>query len=547
MKHLHYDVIVVGAGIAGLTTAAYCSLENHSVLLLEKENHCGGLLGAFELDGHILDKGARSIIDSGIVFPMLKQLNIEVDFLENPIQMTIENESVVFSRENTLSSIDEYGVMLKKLYPNHQKDVDRILLDIKQVMKYMDVLYGIENPLFLPKPYDLHYVSKTLLPWMVRFMVNIRKAMKLMEPINNHLRKLTNNEELINIITQHFFAQTPTFFGLSYFTLYMQYYYPKGSTQTIVNQLLSCIKDNRGVIANHQEIVSLNTESKTMVTQDGQTYTYDQCVWAADTNNFYSTIDLEAIKSTSLKEQVTKKKALFATSKGADSVFTVYLLVNQPPSSFISASGPHGFYTALKQGLTSISIQEIQDSNKNFIKDKEFLMDWIARYIAHNTLEISIPSLRDASLSPQGQTGLIVSVLFDYKLTKHISDCGYYEEFKKHVTQCCIQLLDQGYMKDISKHILKKVVATPLTIAAKTNNTEGSLTGWSFENKPFPVIYEFLKVSKSVLTPFNSIKQAGQWAFNPAGVPVAILTGKLAADAVIKDLKKSKKRRSSHE
>ncbi len=59
-----------------------------------------------------------------------------------------------------------------------------------------------------------------------------------------------------------------------------------------------------------------------------------------------------------------------------------------------------------------------------------------------------------------------------------------------------------------------------------------------FANQPFPAEYRFLKVSQSVFTPIDTIKQAGQWTFNPAGVSASILTGKLAADAVIKDLKK---------
>jgi phytoene dehydrogenase-like protein len=91
---------------------------------------------------------------------------------------------------------------------------------------------------------------------------------------------------------------------------------------------------------------------------------------------------------------------------------------------------------------------------------------------------------------------------------------------------------------DLSNHIIKTVLTTPLTIANKTNNTEGSLTGWSFANQPFPAEYRFLKISQSVITPIDNIKQAGQWTFNPAGVPVSILTGKLAADAVLKDLNK---------
>ena len=38
------------------------------------------------------------------------------------------------------------------------------------------------------------------------------------------------------------------------------------------------------------------------------------------------------------------------------------------------------------------------------------------------------------SLAPEGKTGLIISVLFDYSLTKHIQAMGWYDEFRKLMT-----------------------------------------------------------------------------------------------------------------
>ena len=63
-----------------------------------------------------------------------------------------------------------------------------------------------------------------------------------------------------------------------------------------------------------------------------------------------------------------------------------------------------------------------------------------------------------------------------------------------------------------------------------------------FANKPFPVETRFLKVSKSILTPIDNILVAGQWTFNPAGVPVSILTAKLAVDAILKNTIKTEVR-----
>ena len=181
MEKHKFDVIVVGSGIAGLTSAAYIAKENHKVLLLEKDSSFGGLLGAFSLDGHMLDKGARGIIDSGIIFPMLKQLGFNLDFTDNPIRMTFEDQSMVF---NSKKSLDDYEEVLVKLFPLEKDNIHSIMLDVKKIMTHMDVLYGIENPLFLPKPYDMNYVSKVLLPWMFKFITHINKAMKYMLPVD---------------------------------------------------------------------------------------------------------------------------------------------------------------------------------------------------------------------------------------------------------------------------------------------------------------------------------------------------------------------------
>ncbi len=529
-----HDVIVVGAGVAGLTSAAYLCKEGHRVLVVEKEHQSGGLLGSFTIDGHIVDRGARGIIDSGIFTPMAKQLGLAIDQLPNPVRIAVGEHSVDF-RDKT--SIDEYGRLLAKLYPGHAPEIDRIIAEIKRVMGYMDVLYGIENPLFVPKPYDKEYLLRTLLPWTMRFMLNVGRAMKLLDPINDHLRKITANESLINIITQHFFAGTPAFFALSYFSLYLDYLYPRGSTQTIVDQLVRIVTEHGGHIANGQEVVSIDADKRMVATREGHEYAYDQLLWAADLNMMYRCLNPSAWPDSPLKTKVLRQQEFLRTKKGADSVLSLHLIVKQPPEKFGEISGPHVFFTPSPQGLAGISLSDLMNENGSFTSDGERILKWLDAFVKQNTLEISIPSLRDASLSPPGECALIVSFLMDYQLTRHIADLGIYEAFKKRIAALVMESLD-GYYPQFSKHVSRTVMTTPLTIAARTNNTEGSLTGWSFTNKPFPAEYRFLKVSKSVLTPVDNIKQAGQWAFNPAGVPVSILTGKLAADAVAKDLKK---------
>jgi len=46
----------------------------------------------------------------------------------------------------------------------------------------------------------------------------------------------------------------------------------------------------------------------------------------------------------------------------------------------------------------------------------------------------------------------------------------------------------------------------------------------------------FKTMGKSIRTPIQDVLQCGQWTFSPAGVPSYVMTGKMAADAVIKTL-----------
>jgi len=51
----HYDVIIIGSGLGGLTSANRLARSGHSVLLLEHHHQLGGLATWFKRKGHIFD------------------------------------------------------------------------------------------------------------------------------------------------------------------------------------------------------------------------------------------------------------------------------------------------------------------------------------------------------------------------------------------------------------------------------------------------------------------------------------------------------------
>ena len=55
-----YDVVVVGGGIAGLTSAAYLGRAGKNTLLVEKQEKLGGLVSTFWHEDFAFDAGARA-------------------------------------------------------------------------------------------------------------------------------------------------------------------------------------------------------------------------------------------------------------------------------------------------------------------------------------------------------------------------------------------------------------------------------------------------------------------------------------------------------
>ncbi|MDY6872865.1 MAG: FAD-dependent oxidoreductase, partial [Chloroflexota bacterium] len=345
-----YDAIVVGGGVSGLTAAAFLAKQNHAVLLLEKEDRCGGLVGSFKRDGFTFDAGIRALEDAGVLFPMLKRLGIEIEFVKNHVTVGIEDQ--FFDLESD-ESVEEYGGLLKRLYPESSNEITEIIADIKKIMHYMDIQYGIDNPLFLDVREDMEYFIREVFPWMFRFALTAPKVAARNKPVVPYLHRFTNNQALIDIISQHFFTATPAYFALSYFKLYQDYYYPKQGTGMLVDSLVGYIKAHGGEIRTGEKVDDIDPVDKTVHTAAGQTYDYSQLVWAADQKALYRLVDAGKLQDRREREGIAKQAALIADMTGNDSVLTLYLQVNLPPSYFSEIAAGHFFYTPSRAGISA--------------------------------------------------------------------------------------------------------------------------------------------------------------------------------------------------
>ena len=83
LVHVHTEVLIVGAGLAGLSTAIHLEAAGVEVTIIESSDRAGGRVASDVIDGFICDRGFQLI---NAQYPALQELNVirELDFIEAP-------------------------------------------------------------------------------------------------------------------------------------------------------------------------------------------------------------------------------------------------------------------------------------------------------------------------------------------------------------------------------------------------------------------------------------------------------------------------------
>jgi phytoene dehydrogenase-like protein len=530
MAENRYDTIVVGGGIAGLTASVYQARAGKRLLLLEKNGVCGGLVNTFDRDGFRFDAGVRALLDAGIILTMLKDLKIEMETLKSRVSLGIGKEIIHI---DTIESLKAYANLLKKHFPEDGAEIDALIVVIRKIMKHMDVLYGIENPVFKDMKRDFRFIFTKILPWFPKFIFTVRKINRMKTPVETYLKGIVTNPALRDIISQHFFKNTPAFFALSYFSLYLDYFYPRGGVGKLSEALTQKIISLGGTIKTGTLVTRIDPATRVVTDAQGNQYTYAQMIWAADLKRLYTMSDTENLAPLDrAKTEATKSRLL--QHRGGDSVFTLFLQVDLPPERFAEIAHGHFFYTPSTEGMGEVHHAELNTLLARFPEvSKAEILAWLDRYTRLNTYEISIPCLKDPAMAPEGKTGVIISLLAEYDLFKKVEEAGWLDDFTQEFETHIVRVINNTVYPMLKDHIIGQFSFSPLSIEKRVGSSEGGITGWAF-GESMPVIDKIQIADRSVNTPIPHVVQAGQWVYSPGGVPMSILTGKLASDKVLK-------------
>lgn len=160
----HYDHIVVGSGVSGLTMTLLLAMSGHRVLLLEKGAHIGGSLPRFRKDGVCFETGFHftgGLHEQGILAEILELLGIreafEPTFLTSPAgnQFFFEAQGRRFEHP---VGIDNIKKRFKDYFPAERGAIDAYFDRIKSVCDRTPSLNLRDNNI-APPNLDEDYVS----------------------------------------------------------------------------------------------------------------------------------------------------------------------------------------------------------------------------------------------------------------------------------------------------------------------------------------------------------------------------------------------------
>ena len=266
----HYDAIIIGSGMSGLTSAALLAIEGKSVLILEKHFKVGGFTHTFSRENYEWDVGIHYI---GAVhnknafirrlFDKLTNNNLKWNKMsQNYDRMIFPDKSYDF-----IAPKEQFIDSLKSSFPS----------DIKAIDDYMDILDDI-------KKVSLKYFSTKALSGISEFLLYgylSKKFLKYSDQTTYQvLSKITSNEKLIGVLTGQWgdYGLPPKQSSFAIHSMIANHYmdganYPIGGARMISENVMPVIKENGGqiLISTGVDKISINNnETDGVILENGK-------------------------------------------------------------------------------------------------------------------------------------------------------------------------------------------------------------------------------------------------------------------------------------
>ena len=330
----HYDAIIIGAGISGLTAAIYLVRGGARVLLCEQSERVGGLFNSFWHVGYLFDGGIKAVLNSGIVIPMLRDLGLldRVRLVRSHAAMILRSEVQPILG---LDDVRSYFGTLSDLFPEEDLGLRRVLSDILLISGLLQGLTHLAGSAFgTDQSVDREAGSlKGVLGALGRSPPLLARAAS---PLRTYLSKRISDPCLLNLLAGPYPDGTSTLFGLAYWSMFLDYYYPEGGVGALTQVLADSFEADGGrlLLGARVERVQLSARRASgVLLADGQEFRAGYVVATGDARQTFTRLVPSAAFEKGLPDAET-----------SHSVFQVFLGLDIPPEELGLHGCGHVFY-----------------------------------------------------------------------------------------------------------------------------------------------------------------------------------------------------------
>lgn len=375
-------VVIIGAGIGGLSAGALLAKRGYRVTILEKNEKAGGRANIFEAEGFTFDMGP-----SWYLMP---------DIFEHFYDLVDEN---INEHLNLVKLGPSYRVFFPgdKDYPvvDIHSDLEQDLSTLEQfepgvtpkITKYLErsgKQYEIAKNSFMYRNYNS---IRDFFQWE---LAREGRHMNPLQTMEKYLNKWFKDDRLKKILeyTLVFLgsapSKTPALYNImNYIDFHYGVYYPKGGIYTIIESLVNINQKNGASIKTNTAVKQINVENKTatgVTLEDGSVINADYVISNAD-------LWFTETKLLSPEHQTFPQKFWDKAVMGP-SAFIMYLGLDREVD-----------------GLTHHNLRFGQDWKRNFqeIFDDPQLPNDPSYYVCK-------PTHTDTNVAPEGQDILFVLV-----------------------------------------------------------------------------------------------------------------------------------------
>ena len=486
------SIIIVGAGIAGLTAGFYARQNGFKTTIFESHNIPGGLCTAWKMKGYKFDISMHMVSGSksGPLHRLWEELgvaqNFEFHYHKRATQVEGMGKKLTFT-ENKDQLISD----MRAISPE----------DEKLIKEYADLLYGPDmmNAALLKAPelktvFDRLKAIPAILPVIPKFM-------KYKSATIEEFSARFKNPFLRNAI--RFFIDSPGWpmpnFPLAVMTGFMKSGVteagtPLGGSQKVVLHIAKQYENLGGTFRYNCRVKNLLIENESVtgiVLEDGTVEKADIVIWAGDGHTLIFDILGGKYVNDKIRDMYEKWMPVLP-------VLHVAIGVNRDLSA-----EPHSIVFEPEEPIT--------------IAGKEF--NWLT--MMHHCF--------DKSMAPEGKSAVEVWYATDYDYwTELAKDRAKYDAEKKRIADYTIAQLDKRW-PGFASQVEVVDVPTPATYSRYTGNWKGSPDGWYITTDNWRNM-QFLRG----LPGLGGLYTIGQWTAPFTGTIMASASGRQIIEIICK-------------